>query len=253
VIHPRVTLPAPLRAAREQRTPPPSAAEDAPAASSVHEATPPDLFVRCADRTSCPDAVGMLVTRGAAGEQAERCTATLVAPNRALTASHCLTPNDRHAGSRCDGTWLAFPETADAPAAWIACSRVLAAVVVNEDALHQDHALIELAQSSTRVPLVIDDTPPEVDSIVTVVSVTPHPVYGTTHELATRLCRAVDSQEALHALGAGAANVGWLASCPIEHGNSGSPVLDHEGRIRAIVHGGTATTFERGVTSAPAN
>lgn len=196
----------------------------------------------------------MLVVGGNPAEQPERCTASLIGGDRVLTASHCLDAAERHTGAACTGTWVFFPETADAPAESIACQRILAASVVpNEDALHQEHAVLQLEHSSRRAPLAIDPTPPEPDSIVTVVSITPHPIYGTTHALASRLCRVIDSTPAERALGKAAASVGWLASCPIARGNSGSPVLDHAGRIRAIVHGGTALSSAFGVTSSLAS
>lgn len=223
---------------------------ETPAPPEPPVGTPPDLFVRCEDRSHCPNAVGMLVVDDDAGVEPERCTATLIDRDRVLTVSHCLSPSERHAGAACARTWIAFPETEDAPAEWIACARVVTATEsVNRDGLHQEHAVLQLVHASTRAPLAIDPSPPAPGSIVTVVSVTPHPVYGSTHALATRLCRAIDSTPAQQALGDAAANVGWLASCPIEHGNSGSPVLDYDGRIRAIVHGGTSISSAFGVTS----
>ena len=202
------------------------------------------------DRTSCPSAVGMLVVADDQAPEPERCTASLIAPDRALTAVHCLASAERRAGAACRHTWLAFPETVDAPAEWAACRRVVSARgVVDPTGLHQEHAVLQLARPVARTPLAIDPRPIEPNSIVQVVSVTPHPIYGTSHELATRLCRAIDARPAVDALGSGAAQVGWLANCPIARGNSGSPVLDRDGRIRAVVHGGTATMFEIGVTS----
>jgi Trypsin-like peptidase domain len=210
----------------------------------------PDLFVRCEDGASCPDAVGMLVVDADPTEEPGRCTVTLIRSDRVLTASHCLTPADRRTGASCSRTWVLFPQTAAAPAESIACQRVLAATeVVGDDALRQEHAVLQLDRRSARLPLAIEPHPPEPGSIVTVASITPHPIYGTTHALSTRLCRVIDSTPAERALGEAAANVGWLASCPIARGNSGSPVLDYEGRIRAIVHGGTALSSQFGVTS----
>jgi hypothetical protein len=240
------------RASVARETPSPLAANAAASAPSAPvDPTPPDLFVRCEDRTHCPSAVGMLVVDEDAGLEPERCTATLIERDRVLTVSHCLAASERRAGAACTRTWIAFPETEDAPAEWIACAQVVAATEsVNGDGLHQEHAVLQLVHASTRTPLAIDASPPAPGSIVTVVSVTPHPVYGSTHALGTHLCRAVDSTPAQQALGDAAANVGWLASCPIEHGNSGSPVLDYDGRIRAIVHGGTSLSSAFGVTSA---
>jgi hypothetical protein len=211
-----------------------------------------ELHVRCDDPHGCPSAVGLLVVEGEPGSEPERCTTTLIAPDKALTASHCLAPEQRHAGASCAQTWLAFPETADAAAETVSCARVLSAVTdASGDALHQEHAILLLDRPLARRALEVDATPPDSNSIVTVVSITPHPVYGSTHALRTRLCRSIDSEPAQAVLGPSAANVGWLASCPIARGNSGSPVLDTAQRIRAIVHGGTARSSGYAVTSAP--
>jgi hypothetical protein len=240
----------------QQPEPLPIAMQDTASADGDHETatSPPELYVRCEDRSNCPNAVGMLVDADELAREPERCTVSLIAPDRALTASHCLSPAQRHAGAACARTWVLFPETIDAPALTVACARVLfAADVLDESALHQEHAVLQLARAVPRAALVVDAEPPEPGSIVTVVSVTPHPVYGSTHALSARLCQAIDSRPAQDALGAGAANVGWLASCPIARGNSGSPVIDYQGRIRAIVHGGTNLTSAFAVTSAPIN
>jgi hypothetical protein len=210
----------------------------------------PALFVRCEDRASCPSGVGMLVVEAGAAAAPERCTAALIGPDRVITASHCLAPDQRHAGAPCSRTWVSFPETADAPAEWATCAHIVfASDVPGQDALRQEYAVLRLQRSIGRAPLAIDPAPPEANSIVTVVSVTPHPVYGSTHALSSRLCRAVDAERATRALGPAAAKVGWLASCPIAPGNSGSPVLDYHGRIRAIVHGGTSLSTAFAVTS----
>jgi hypothetical protein len=212
------------------------------------------LFVRCEDLASCPEAVGMLVVDDVPNEEPVRCTVTLIRNDRALTASHCLASIDRHPGARCSRTWVMFPQTSNAPAESIACRGVVEATEVVEDsALHQEHALLQLDRASARKPLAIKLEPMVPGSIVTVASIMPHPVYGTTHALATRLCRVIDSRPAQQELGEAAGNVGWLANCPIARGNSGSPVIDYDGAVRAIVHGGTALSAGFGVTSLLAN
>ena len=210
----------------------------------------PDLLLRCEDLASCPEAVGMLVVDRNQNEEPGRCTVTLIPGDRALTASHCLAPEDRRAGAACDRTWVVFPTTANSPAEAIACERVIEATErISETALEQEHAVLQLVHSSARVPFTIESEPPEPGSIVTVASITPHPIYGTSHALSTRLCRVLDSSPAERALGANAANVGWLMNCPIARGNSGSPVIDYAGHIRAIVHGGGDLSAGIGVTS----
>ena len=217
---------------------------------SIAGDVPPELFVRCDDAGTCPSAVGMLVVDEGESQEPERCTATLIAPDRILTASHCLAASTRHTGAACSRTWIAFPDSKDARAEWVACDRVeLAAPLLDESALHQEYAVLRLVRSVARAPLALDGSPPAPGSIVTVASITPHPIYGTTHLLTTRLCRAIGSEPAVAALGAGAAEVGWLAHCPIARGNSGSPVLDYDHKVRAIVHGGTSSSSAFGVTS----
>jgi hypothetical protein len=196
----------------------------------------------------------MLVVDSDPAAEPERCTATLIAGDRVLTASHCLAARDRRAGAACVHTWVMFPETPGAAAEALACARVLAATEeIWEDALHQEYAVLQLARRSVRAPLGMNTAPIAPGSIVTVASITPHPIYGCTHSLSTRLCRVIGPEPAQRALGSSAAHVGWLASCPIAGGNSGSPVIDYDGRVRAIVHGGTAPAAQYGVTSTLSN
>lgn len=208
--------------------------------------------VRCEDDEHCPESVGMLVTPGV--PDAERCTASLVAPDRVLTASHCLPPSQRRAGATCSGTWVAFPGTSHREPVWATCAQVLAATALGQGSvLREEYALMRLAEPVDRLTLEVDPSPLAQQSIVTVVSVTPHPAIDSSHRLSTRLCRVDGRQKAVAVLGEQASAVGWLSHCPIERGNSGSPVLDYDGRLRAIVHGGTFTGYERGITSRPPN
>jgi hypothetical protein len=249
---PRATLPRPAA-----RQPAPARLQLAAAALATLDAAtgqPPDLYLRCHDPAGCELAVGMLVFPGE--PLPERCTATLIGPDQILTASHCLAQGARSAGASCAGAWMAFPSRSPERASeieWIACKRVLeVSVAPDGSALHQEFARLQLAGPSTRAPLELDARPLAEHSIVRVISVTPHPVYPRTLGLESRLCLSVSSQPAVAALGLEADRVGWLASCPIYAGNSGSPVLDRDGRVRAIVHGGTWTGFEMGVTSSVA-
>lgn len=207
-------------------------------------------WVRCEDMQHCPEAVGMLVAP--ARPEAERCTVALVAPDRVLTASHCLPASARRPGASCEGLWVAFPGTRTQAAVVRACAEVVAATdLPRAGVLRQEYALMRLSARVERRALEVDRSPLSPRSIVTVVSVTPHPAIATRHSLTSRLCRVEGQDEAVQALGDQARAVGWLTHCPIEHGNSGSPVLDYQGRLRAIVHGGTFTGYARGVTSLP--
>ncbi|MCB9602225.1 MAG: trypsin-like peptidase domain-containing protein [Sandaracinus sp.] len=206
--------------------------------------------VRCADASRCPPSVGLVVFPGREPDLTGRippvrCTGTLVAPDRVLTASHCLTT------PRCDDAWVAFPPTADHEAAVARCVWVLAQDPDTQDGvLLQDWALLQLERPLLRPVATLAPEAVREGTIVTVASVTPHPIYGSQHQLETRLCRAETPEAAEARLGAEARRVGWLSGCPIEPGNSGSPVLDAEGRLRALVHAGSHPVFGIGVTTA---
>src|SRR5262245_41215587 len=94
---PRPPAPRTLRAEPPAVTSQPAVA----AAAAPAEQQPPDLYVQCAEPASCPSAVGMLVVDDDAALEPERCTATLIAPDRVLTVSHCLSLSERHAGAPC--------------------------------------------------------------------------------------------------------------------------------------------------------
>ena len=206
--------------------------------------------VRCAAPSQCPPSVGMVVFPGrepdALGRiRPARCTGTLIAPDRVLTASHCLTT------PTCLGAWITFPATETRPEGFAHCAWVLAQDPDDADAvLLEDWAILQLDRPIDRPVATLDHTPVAPGTIVTVASVTPHPIYDSRHELEGRLCRVETSEAAEARLGAGARRVGWLSGCPIEPGNSGSPVLDAEGRLRALVHAGSHPVFGIGVTTA---
>lgn len=194
------------------RTSPPDASQPA-GAPSLASALMPE--VRCTDAHRCPASVGLVVFPSADPNAPHaRCTGTLVAPDRVLTASHCLTTES------CADAWVAFPATASHPASAARCVGVEAHDRRPDDVLVEDWAVLRLASRIPRPAVSLEARPVEAGTIVTVVSVTPHPIYASQHELDARLCRVETSERAEAELGVEARRVGWLSGCPIEPGNS---------------------------------
>lgn len=206
--------------------------------------TPDPLFARfslqCRDPLApCPASVGMILWRE--GDEVQRCTVALVDTDRVMTASHCLPPRARAPGASCAGAWVTFPRTRERPMEWAACGIVLRADGVRDDqVLRRDVALVRLGRAVERPTIEVDGSPPEEGSVVTVLSTRPHPIYPAYNEVVPRLCRVATRRSAVETFGPRADRVGWLMECPSQPGNSGSPVLDARGRIRSLVHAGSA-------------
>jgi hypothetical protein len=203
------------------------------------------LVVDCVDEP-CSRSVGVIYHD--VGALRQRCTATLIAPDRVLTAGHCLPPDTRAVGDRCAGVSVAFGATAGQPAEHRRCVRVIVATGVDNPAtLTPDYAVVLLDRPSERPVLAVDPAPLAPGEVVTIFAAAPERDHEGHLALRARRCRVEGPGEAVEALGARARDVAWLALCPIRPGNSGAPVVDDEGRVRGLVHGGSPPFFGRAV------
>ena len=194
----------------------------------------PDLTIDCESRL-CGSPVGLFVDVG--HDEPMICSAALVGSELVVTASHCLgeTP-------RCEDIWIAFPREGDS-AHWVACKEIENVVAPDHKLMSPDYALLRIDRVDDRQPLVVssEELPP--GETVEMIAMTPDRFEPRLHAVESRRCRVGDPKLAAKMLGEDLAAVRWLDKCPVRLGNSGAPLLDANGNMRGLVHGGGPTFF----------
>lgn len=197
---------------------------------------PPRYEVSCAAGEECHESVALLVGLSAQQEPT-RCTAALIGPQTAVTAGHCVAW-ELSAGGRCDGVWLGFAQTSGQPTEWIGCERIHLWSSFDDTLLAPDYAVLRLRATTERSSIPLDQSALNSGEVVRMISVTPDRFYDDIHQVRSRRCVVDDSERSSPWSPVAPPTVRVLSSCPIRQGNSGAPLLDHQGRLRGIVHAG---------------
>ena len=215
-----------------------------PSADYAHPG-PPRYEIECTVDGACAESVALLVGLSAP-EEPMRCTAALIGERTAITAGHCVA-TELSTGGSCVGVWLGFAGAKDRTTEWVGCRRIASATIHPPALLSPDYAIIELDREVRRAPYPIDREPVSSGQIVRMVSVTADRFYDRVHQVRSRRC-VVDDNGSLAPWSPHApSSIRVLSSCPVRAGRSGAPVLDQEGRMRGLIHGGGPRYFAFGL------
>ena len=87
----------------------------------------------------------------------------------------------------------------------------------------------------------------EAGDVLRRVSVTADRFYDDFHQVRSRRCMVDDNRNLRPWSDAAPASIRLLSSCPVREGSSGAPVLDDQGRMRGLIHGGGPRYFAFGL------
>jgi hypothetical protein len=206
--------------------------------------------VTCAD-ANCPSSVALLAlgTNSMAGS----CTSFLISPTLALTNSHCV-PNEVRTKTQApaDTMKLLFPiTTANPTMETVTVSEVIFYSTINPESSDSatsdlpqpvigklpDYALLRLSQPITDRPFLTLSHQGVPDGIaLTAYSVDPISQTAITGVLRTKTCQSLMNSAIQPSYTNAFTSIISFTGCEIIHGNSGSPLVDANGQVRAILH-----------------
>jgi len=194
-----------------------------------------DARVTCEDAGNCNPSVGLLVARHQDGVSI--CTAFLTGPSTVYTNSHCV-PEDLKKGDSCEGKMeILFPATQSINEVKTSCKSV--SLRSNHELpnvmLSQDIAILELKSPVERSPLGISLKAVESGEEISIVSMNPSsnsaPVGTISLE---RKCTAIGNTMFNADNTLGSSPILFFSDCKVISGNSGSPLIDSNGLVRAV-------------------
>lgn len=226
--------PAPAPPERRQDVPTPSASTDAPLAKV-------QVFCEKKGARLCPNEVGLLVVK--AKKRFTQCTSFLVGDRYLMTNSHCIPPALKEDGSDCrKHLQVFFPETDSRPAEYISCERVLRASKIafgmtGSFGAETDYALLQLAQPTSRGHFEVSRDGVDDEMRLAFYAITPLEANDRMGGvLQARVCTAKQGALTSPSFVQPLAPVATVSGCAFVPGNSGSPGIDAQRRVRSILH-----------------
>lgn len=193
------------------------------------------IAVECG--SECHPSVAMMASVHAKG--AQFCTAFLIRPNQVLTNSHCVPESMKAPLANCSkDIQFVFGDKRR-----VDCARIIAD---SRDGLHkqpiQDYAIIELAETlDDRTPFPISEEGVEDETHLKVIHIDPAPERSTPGSAFIGIMQSKNCESMIDHVFNPIYQSPFslevsLKGCLLRAGNSGSPLVDSNGRVRAIAN-----------------
>jgi hypothetical protein len=185
----------------------------------------PAYTLTCEDPTSCSPSVGAFFSD-------TKCTTYVVGSDLVVTSKHCL-PANTEPGDDCSSDTLLFPAVGPYPEERAQCLKVVdASLLTSEQAIALDYVVLQTTENLHRPVLPISGrgVPDQMElHSYHFVSTTPH-----SGQIQSRTCRPVMRSMAYSLYQSPQSAVVGLPNCSTDEGNSGGPLLDASGAVRAM-------------------
>ena len=197
--------------------------------------------VQCLDEKKCPDSVAQLLVTD--GKSLNHCTATLIAPDIALSNSHCFDMRNSRTQRLIDpdqlcssGSRVVFAENSPTGKAQFKCKKILKKSHISVNYQYPDYVIFQIEKPANRKFDFVTRLGLQDELKLQVRKV--NPIRRGLGQLEVSQCeilhqtllapRATTDHYHIHA----------VTGCAIEGGNSGASLVDDKGLIRGVIFKG---------------
>jgi hypothetical protein len=193
-----------------------------------------DARVTCRDSAHCTPSVALFAF--ASGTNVGMCTAFLISPDTMLTNSHCIE-------GRPDTMKVFFPETQGYSQDMTDVTRFERPSTIDSSSQSKigklpDYVFLKLQRRVSRPVLSINSAGVQDGTKLRILSVRPKSESEVVGQLEEQDCESVMNSAVVPGYTQPVSAVIAFSGCTVEHGNSGSPVVDQTGQVRAIAQAG---------------
>lgn len=201
---------------------------------------------RCEDSSpeNCPPGAALLVIRGKMNGEVSlgQCSGFLIDERTVMTNSHCLPEEIRHSGNSCSGKIkFVFPKSGSFESESSECETVLSASQIKNKGesgfgIDPDYAVLSLKSSVVRPAFRISRDGISDGMAGRVLALDPASAFRIVGVLRVKTCRAIQRSMLIPSFVHDFNEVATFTDCDIISGNSGSALIDKDGKVRGIMY-----------------